>query len=307
MPVISVINYKGGVGKTTVAANVAADLAYRGKKILLIDMDAQCSLTFSFIKPDVWERDFAPNSTILKWYESFESGNPLALESMIHSPALIRSKLSGRGGTLDIIPSHLGLINVDLDLATELGGASLKQTRQKFMKVHRRLLEGLKAPEFDTYDAILIDCPPNFNIVTKTAIIASDLLLVPAKADYLSTLGIDFLRRSLSELVENHNEFATGNFGGDVVEPIDPKILGVAFTMLQFYAQVPTAAQRPYIQQVRNLGIPVLAGYTRENKRMFAEAPEYGVPVTLTESNFGTQVVSELEQLAREIETLAGI
>jgi cellulose biosynthesis protein BcsQ len=58
MKIVSIINYKGGVGKTTVTANLAGQLAYLGKKILLIDMDAQASLTFSFITPDEWDKSF---------------------------------------------------------------------------------------------------------------------------------------------------------------------------------------------------------------------------------------------------------
>ncbi len=61
MPVIAVINYKGGVGKTTIAANLAAELAWRGKRILLLDLDAQASLTFSFIRPDQWEEEIEQN------------------------------------------------------------------------------------------------------------------------------------------------------------------------------------------------------------------------------------------------------
>ena len=55
---------------------------------------------------------------------------------------------------------------------------------------------------------ILIDCAPNFNMVTRTAIVASDHLLIPAKADYLSTLGIDYLRRKLAELIRDYNAVA---------------------------------------------------------------------------------------------------
>ena len=57
MQIISVINYKGGVGKTTVTSNLAAELAFRGKKVLVLDMDAQASLTFSFLTPDVWDKE----------------------------------------------------------------------------------------------------------------------------------------------------------------------------------------------------------------------------------------------------------
>ena len=88
-----------------------------------------------------------------------------------------------------MICSHLGLINVDLELATKLGGASLAEAKKNFIAIHRRLAGGLSALAKEKYDVVLIDCPPNFNIVTKTAIIASDYILVPARPDYLSTLG----------------------------------------------------------------------------------------------------------------------
>ena len=84
-----------------------------------------------------------------------------------------------------LVASHLGLINVDLELATELGVATLKQSKENFLKVHKRLSDGLSEIDHEDFDSILIDCPPNFNIVTKTAIVASDKILIPAKPDYL--------------------------------------------------------------------------------------------------------------------------
>src|SRR5690606_11057457 len=70
MTVISVINYKGGVGKTTLTANIGSELASRGKTVLLIDLDPQASLTFSFYEADEWERSLADERTILQWYGS---------------------------------------------------------------------------------------------------------------------------------------------------------------------------------------------------------------------------------------------
>src|SRR6202043_3970565 len=110
----------GGVGKTSLTANLGAELAWRGKHVLLLDLDAQASLTFSFIRPDEWRNQYEAGETIKAWFDSFETGTPIPLSDLIQSPPRIAQRLSGRG-TLDVIYSHLGLINVDLELATKLG------------------------------------------------------------------------------------------------------------------------------------------------------------------------------------------
>ncbi len=308
MKTVAVINYKGGVGKTTLTANLAAELAFRGYRILMIDLDPQASLTFSFVRPDDWQKNLAPAGTIKSWYDSFSQGKPLRLSSLVVGPKNVSSHLrwAGSKGQLDLIPSHLGLINVDLELATELGGASLKQSKLNYLKVHRRLLEGLSEPSFEEYDAILIDCPPNFNVVTKTAIVASETVLIPAKADYLSTLGIDYLQRSLNELVADYNEYAELQTG-EAADPIQPRVLGVVFTMLQFYAGQPISALRPYIAQTKRLGVPVFDSYLRENKTLFSDAPQEGVPVVLHDRPGTTHIIEEIEDLVTEFSQRLGI
>ena len=74
MKVISVVNYKGGVGKTTFVANIATNLAKRGKKVLLIDLDPQGSLTFSFIKVDEWANKYGETRTIKNWFDDRLNG-----------------------------------------------------------------------------------------------------------------------------------------------------------------------------------------------------------------------------------------
>ncbi len=120
MHIVSVINYKGGVGKTSLTSNLAAELAWNGKRVLLIDLDAQASLTFSLITPNDWATNFANSSTIKQWFDSYDTGNPISLANLIHTPQRIRNSLRGNG-KIDLIASHLGLINVDLELATKLG------------------------------------------------------------------------------------------------------------------------------------------------------------------------------------------
>ena len=303
MSSISIINYKGGVGKTTLTANIAAELARRGRNILLIDLDPQASLTFSFITPQEWLAEFSESKTIKDWFESFEDKTSLNLKELIFTPKKINSKVKGK---LDMIASHLELINIDLELATELVGTSLKQSKKKFLKVHRRLAEGIKQIE-NEYDLILIDCPPNFNIVTKTAIVASDYLLIPAKPDYLSTIGINYLNKSVRRLVDDYNDYVKTD-NEDLEKQISPKILGVVFTMIQVYGGKPISILRQYIQQTKNLEIPVFTHSLRENKNIFSDAPTYGVPVVLVDENSQTHrdIINEIENIVNELEQKLG-
>ena len=302
MRVVSVINYKGGVGKTTIVANLAAELAFRGKKVLSIDLDPQASLTFSFVTVDEWHNNYEQSRTIKNWYDAFiDETTGFDLPSLIVNPARINNIIRRHGGKVDLICSHLGLINVDLELATRLGGASLRQARNNFLRVYSRFKQGLSAIAEGDYDYILADCPPNFNIVTRNAIVASDYFLVPAKPDYLSTLGIDQLRRHVSELITDYNNYVT-QAGVPQWESISPNMLGVLFTMITIYGGQPISTQRQYIREIENLSVPMLTTYIRENKTIYGDAPEYGVPVVIKAVSGETyeNVQQELENLTSE-------
>lgn len=305
MDVVAVINYKGGVGKTTVTSNIAAELAFKGKKVLLLDTDAQASLTFSFVKPDVWDEKYKESHTIKSWFDAISQGKePPPLTEFIITPHQVNQTLvaSGATGKIDLICSHLGLINVDLELATLLGGANLQQSKLNYIKVHARLRDAIARLEIDSdYDVLLIDCPPNFNIVTKNAIVASQKILIPAKPDYLSTLGIDYLRQSVSQLVREFNEYASMDARASI---ISPQILGVVFTMIQITSGGPISAQRQYIAQTKRSGVFTYENYFRENKTMFSSAPESLIPAVLQYHAGGTyaNIVEELGQFVAEFE-----
>lgn len=298
MKTISVINYKGGVGKTTLTANLAGELASRGYKVLMIDLDPQASLTFSFIQPEAWKKNLSTNKTIKNWFKPSHKDKILKFQDLIFEPDSVQSYLK-ENGQLHLISSHLELINVDLELATSLGGANMEQSKKNFLKVHRRLINGIEQLD-SIYDVVLIDCPPNFNIVTKNAIVASDFILIPAKPDYLSTLGIDYLIRSLNKLVSDYNDYCQVE-DDEKIEEINPQIAGVLFTMVQFYGKEPISAIRPFITQTKKLDIPVFNSYLRENKTLFADAPQYGVPVVLTNNN-RPDIVSEINEFIDEFE-----
>jgi chromosome partitioning protein len=303
MDIVAVINYKGGVGKTTVTSNLAAELAFRGKKVLLIDTDAQASLTFSYIPPDKWDADYKDRKTIKSWFDAvIQNAEPPDLSTFVISPPSANAAVKHCGGRIDLICSHLGLINVDLELATLLGGVNLQQAKRNYIKVHGKLRTTIEQLEVTSdYDLVLIDCPPNFNIVTKNAIVAAQRILIPAKPDYLSTLGIDYLHRSVSDLIREFNEYADLD---PEIRKINPEIMGVVFTMIQINSGQPIAAQRQFISQAKRLGVKAFDNYFRENKTIFAGAPQNLCPVVLNHYTSGTHsdVVTEIEAFVSEFE-----
>lgn len=293
MKIVSIINYKGGVGKTTLTANLGAEIAHRGCRVLIVDLDPQASLTFSFVTPNLWKANLSASKTIRNWFT--EEDRTDDFQTLIFKTG----SFGGNGGCLDIVPSHLDLINVDLELATQLTSSNITQAKRNFLKVHNRLLEGMRQIPSESYDYVLIDCPPNFNIVTKNAIVASDYVLIPAKPDYLSTLGIDYLQRSLANLVKDYNEYCRFDTMGSADEEIEPEVLGIVFTMVQFYRSKPISSLRPFIAQTRAM-YTVFDNMVRENKTVFSDAGVYGTPVAILKPGIRPQVVKELEALVDE-------
>jgi chromosome partitioning protein len=261
------MNYKGGVGKTTLTANMAAEIANDGLRVLMIDLDPQANLTFSFFSIEEWTNDLRETRTI----------------------------------QLDLISSHLGLIDIDLQLAAQLGGTTLTESKRRFLQVHSCLAQALGAPAFRDYDVILIDCAPNFGLVTKTAIVASDYVLVPAKPDYLSTLGIGYLRGSVDKLVREYNAYVDHDpSAGGAVERIDPQFAGVAFTMTQIHAGQPILAQRTHIENLQEAAfMPVFNASVRNSPRYFSDAGADGVPAVL-QAPLNDPVTVELRALTGE-------
>jgi chromosome partitioning protein len=302
MRVVAVMNYKGGVGKTTLTANLGAIAASRGLRVLLLDLDPQTNLTFSFFSIDDWHDRFKDGRTIKQWYETESPERDISLADLVVTPERVNKVLEGTGGRLDLISSHLGLIDIDLELAARLGGATtLDGSKRKFLDLHSCLRQALWDSHFTDYDLVLIDCAPNFGLVTKTAIVACEQILVPAKADYLSTLGLAYLAGNCASLVQQFNDYVDHKGGGDRYRPIDPGILGVVFTMVQFYAQQVILAQHGYIEEVRlNAQFPVLESKIRNSSSHFGDAGETGVPAMLRAAG-RDDVVREFHELADEV------
>ena len=285
MKVISVVNYKGGVGKTTVTSNLAAGLAKRKYKVLAIDLDPQSNLTFSFFNLDEWKDKYAQNKTIKNW---FESKGDLKFEDLILNPSNVKDK------NLNIISSHIGLIYSDIEIAYRMSSIRSKKQKENYIKAHDILKDGIK--ELRGYDIVLIDCPPNFNMITRNAIVASDYYLVPIKLDCLSTLGLEELNKHIKELEEDYNTNLQ-----NTNKEISPKFLGVVCNMVTRRKEGIISTEEQHLSQLKQGNISVFNTMLRENKSVYGDAPKEGIPVAMRKLNSQyNEINKELDDLVNE-------
>ena len=168
---------------------------------------------------------------------------------------------------------------------------------QHYLTAHRRLREGLAEKEIADYDVALIDCAPNFGLIAKNAVAASDMLLIPTRPDYLSINGIDSLGRKVQAFTQEYNEQLAE--AGDGGAPLGRPPAAVVFTMVQLHDNEPIEAQRSYISRVEGLGVPTFGTTMRDSKAVYGPAPEYGVPVIL--AGTGRALTRELRDLVSEM------
>lgn len=278
MKVVAVANNKGGVGKTTVTANLAAGLADRGKRVLVIDLDPQASLTKSFFTTDETARFLSQLKTVAKWFESPDRGRAEVLASLIVSPPRFNASLKN-GGWLELIPSDHRLIDAEV-LIPKSVDATGSVNDSRFVRLHRRLKEDLSHKSFAKYDVVLIDCAPSFVLPTKMAIVSSDLMVIPARPDFLAFEGIQHLGLALSKLASEFNQHLRNGRDRSVPAMGMPKA-AVLFTMVQLLSGDPIDVHRKYIEQIRALQVPTFSALLRDRNAAYADAGRNGVPTIM--------------------------
>ncbi|MCB1324603.1 MAG: AAA family ATPase [Spirochaetales bacterium] len=206
--IISIINYKGGVGKTTITLQLAVGLATLMKqRVLMVDLDPQCSLSLSTVDEHYWADWLERRGSINNLVQSFfETEQPQLDRSWIIENALDRAWDSMPGNTpgLDLLPSHLDLPEYEMRLVSRKP-RHIASMEEFYFKRTTILKEAL-APIRRHYDYILFDCPPNIYLISGNAIVASDYYLVPTIPDFISCYGIPFILQHIGNMQKDTKE-----------------------------------------------------------------------------------------------------
>ena len=226
--VISVANQKGGVGKTTTTINLSTMLAKKGKKVLLIDADPQGNATSGVgAEKDV---EFSTYDIL-----ATDAGMEQALEK-----TMIKNLL--------VCPSDINLAGAEVELVSMM-------SREQRLK---EKLEDIK----DSFDYILIDCPPSLGLITLNAFTASDSVLIPVQCEYYALEGLGQLINTIN-LVKKHLN----------------KNLEVEGALLTMY-DARTNLSKQVVKEVKKyFGEKVYKTVIPRNVRL-SEAPSYGMPIT---------------------------
>lgn len=190
---VALANMKGGVGKSTLTANLGWYCAQRkNNRVLLLDLDPQFNLSQYIMGPDAYEKHISDaKGTVL---DIFEQGTPSAVSGVPKKDVTPENVIANirkpyGGGRLDLIPSRLEL------------AWTLKNT---YAKPH--LLNDFLDNVRPEYELILIDCPPTESMLTDSAYLASDSILIPVRPDFLSTIGLPLLAQSLADFRKTYRK-----------------------------------------------------------------------------------------------------
>jgi chromosome partitioning protein len=279
--VVSFINMKGGVGKTTLAMQIAFAAGIRGLRALAIDLDPQSNLSQSLMGDQPYIQHLRDNKpTITQIFDGF------AAPSKLH-------RAPQRVNLDDTVVKHSGLKNQfapDLIPSRLLLARNLKNVSGK----ERRLAEAISQFE-ERYDLIVIDCPPTESILTDAAYAASRYLCVPVKPEFLGAIGLPLLAASI-------DEFRLKNPDHEV------DICGLAFNFSPTEKRIGPEARGSIVE---------IEGIARKHRwriysthipfsRSYARATRYSSPIGST-PNVRTPVRQKFKQFAKQFFISFGI
>lgn len=280
MKTISLINMKGGVGKSTLAVNLAWHFAAYTrwlKNVLVVDLDPQFNASQYLLGVSRYSNEVLVPGRATVWdiFEQVTHTPRGGVPPAVQPDDAILNVASPRGNRLDLLPSRLEL------------AWSLRQPAQK-----ERLLARFLDRVRDRYDVVIIDCAPTESLLTTAAYLASDYVLVPVKPEYLSTIGLPLLERSLREFEQQYGE-----------HPIE--FAGVVFNHASDYRPEEELSKYEVKAEAALRGWPVFDTEVRYS-RSYPKGAREGKPIFWTSYARGTRS-SEFYGFAAELAVRIGL
>lgn len=276
---VAVVNLKGGVGKSTIVTNLAwhfTGLAGETKKVLVVDLDPQFNASQYLMGAQTYSKSLAAGLptiwNVLEQHTTTPQGGPQPLDpaKTVHPVVSYQD-----GARIDLVPSRL-------ELAHSLRNPAGKEG---LIAKHVSKLES-------RYDLVLLDCPPTDSMLTTSAYLAADFVLIPVKPDFLSTIGLPLLSRSLQEF-------------GRQYEDQTPKVAGVVFNADDGYVPESRRARRDVVAEATRNGWYVFHNEIRYS-RSYPSGARQGRPIFST-TYARTTVAANFQQFAAEFAKVIGL
>lgn len=208
---VSVINFKGGVGKSTLTFHLAAQLA-KTSRVLVVDVDHQSSLSIVIMGAELWQKAVAGRATCNSIFESFCNrrvampGAEIIHRNIMHTRRPAYNVCPG----LDLVPAQFELDDTEIEMASTTMGSPIVS------EWHKRTLlaEWLDSVDADNnYDYIFFDCPPATKLVSQNALAASDYFVIPVIPDAMSSRGVTHFRNLVTTKIDQKLEFLRKSAG----------------------------------------------------------------------------------------------
>ncbi len=285
--IVSFINFKGGVGKTTLCVEIGASLASKfNTRVLILDLDPQTNATLALMTEEAWQSHASEKGTLKDFFDCCYSGTTCNIKDLIVSKPV---NYGGHLDHLDLLPSHIELFGMDLRLATKYGHENIRA--KLFL---RKALQEIS----NSYDYILIDCPPNLYLATQNGLFASDYYLIVALAEYLSTLGIAHIQRSVRELfVEAQNVLVDA--GVIAASFAEPKLLGIIFNRVR-YLDRGTGNEEAIMAQIRRKYEGIVFDTFVPQSTNIADRPQVKIPIAVSGYAADQRYETRLKTVAEE-------
>lgn len=304
----SVINFKGGVGKTTLSLHLACYLARHGR-VLLIDVDHQSSLSLVVLQSDLWQSQIEKNATVNRVFDSF-TNRKVALpkkEIILQNAFYVRDRRQNIYPSLDFVSAQFELDDSEIDLAsTNFGNPTVSEWEKRTLLCN--WLDAIDAGA--TYDYVVFDCPPATNIVSQNALACSNCYIIPVIPDELSSRGVTHFNRLVSDKIDDRLDYLRTT--GRVTSTETPvnyvprtKMAGIVPNMMKQAGRAESGYTNIHTEQLaalRKQWSGAILQSVGESYTGIAEAVNAGWPVwNYGGNNAKPQVVEMMERICTEL------